>query len=129
MVLMPVLCPSCHSDRVITGGTTTAGEHHAPCHNAARPHSALLRDCLDAGRLSALQAQSVARRPNGSGLFFIRSVCRLPVDNRTGHRCNTTVHRMVGRRTNHASTYRPGIHHGTPRAPAGALSQILLRRS
>ena len=46
MVLMPVLCPSCHSDRVITGGKTTAGQQHSPCQNAACPHYALPRDFL-----------------------------------------------------------------------------------
>ena len=33
MVLMPVLCPHCHSDHVIKGGKTTAGQQRYKCQN------------------------------------------------------------------------------------------------
>jgi hypothetical protein len=123
MVRMPVLCPACHNDRVMTGGTITAGAHHSPCQNAACPHDALPRDGLDTGRRAARHVQSVARRPNGVGGFGNRSACGLPVDNRTGHLCNTTVHSIVGRRKTNASPDRTGIHHGTPRAPARGVDR------
>ena len=79
MVLRPVLCPCCHSDRVITGGKTTAGQQHSTCQNTACPHYALPRDFLDTGRISALQEQRVAMRPNGIGLLVNRYACGLPV--------------------------------------------------
>jgi len=31
MVRMPVLCPHCHSDQVIKGGKTTAGQQRYNC--------------------------------------------------------------------------------------------------
>jgi transposase-like protein len=34
MVLMPVLCPHCHSDYVIKGGKTKAGQQRFKCQNS-----------------------------------------------------------------------------------------------
>ncbi len=34
MVLISVLCPHCHSDHVIKGGTTKAGTQRYKCQNA-----------------------------------------------------------------------------------------------
>ena len=33
MLLMPVLCPHCHSDHVIKSGKTTAGQQRYKCQN------------------------------------------------------------------------------------------------
>jgi hypothetical protein len=37
MVLMPVLCPHCHSDQVIKGGKTKAGQQRYKCQNTDCP--------------------------------------------------------------------------------------------
>ena len=37
MVLMPVLCPHCHSDQVIKGGKTKAGQQRYKCQNSDCP--------------------------------------------------------------------------------------------
>ena len=38
MVLTPVLCPHCRSDRVIKGGTTKAGKQRYRCYHADCSH-------------------------------------------------------------------------------------------
>jgi len=38
MVLIPVLCPHCHSDHVIKGGKTKAGQQRYKCQNSGYPH-------------------------------------------------------------------------------------------
>ena len=46
MVLIPVLCPHCHSEQVIRGGKTKAGQQRYKCQNAACPHYSFQLDLL-----------------------------------------------------------------------------------
>jgi transposase-like protein len=50
MVLIPVLCPHCHSDHVIKGGKTTAGQQRFKCQNTACPCYSFQLDLLYKGR-------------------------------------------------------------------------------
>jgi insertion element IS1 protein InsB len=68
MVLMPVRCPHCHSDSVITGGTTTAGTQRYKCLNATCPHYAFQLDLIDKGRCPEIKEHIIDRALNGSGI-------------------------------------------------------------
>jgi transposase-like protein len=68
MVRMPVLCPHCHSDHVIKGGTTKAGQQRYKCQNTACPHDSFQLDLLYKGRAPAIKEQIVDMRLNGSGI-------------------------------------------------------------
>jgi len=68
MVLMPVLCPHCHSDHVIKGGKTTAGQQRYKCQNTACPHYSFQLDLLYRGRAPAIKEQIVDMSLNGSGI-------------------------------------------------------------
>ena len=46
MVLISVLCPHCHSDQVIKGGKTKAGQQRYKCQNTDCPHYSFQRDLL-----------------------------------------------------------------------------------
>ena len=67
MVLIPVRCPHCHSDRVIKGGKTKAGQQRYKCQNAACPCSSFQLALLYKGRAPAIKEQIVDMRLNGSG--------------------------------------------------------------
>ena len=67
MVLRPVLCPHCHSDHVIKGGKTKAGQQRYKCQNADCPCYSFQLDLLYKGRVPAIKAQIVDMRLNGSG--------------------------------------------------------------
>ena len=68
MVLISVLCPHCHSDHVIKGGKTKAGQQREKCQNTDCPRSSLQRDLFYKGRTPAIKEQIVAMRLNGSGI-------------------------------------------------------------
>jgi len=68
MVLIPVLCPHCHSDQVIKGGKTKAGQQRYKCQNTACPHYSFQRDLLYKGRAPAIKEQIVDMSLNGSGI-------------------------------------------------------------
>jgi insertion element IS1 protein InsB len=68
MVLMPVLCPHCHSDHVIKGGKTQAGQQRYKCQNTDCPHYSFQLDLLYKGRAPAIKEQIVDMRLNGSGI-------------------------------------------------------------
>jgi insertion element IS1 protein InsB len=68
MVLMPVLCPHCHSDRVIKGGKTTAGQQRYKCQNPDCPRYSFQLDLLYKGRAPAIKAQIVDMSLHGSGI-------------------------------------------------------------
>ena len=68
MVLMPVLCPHCHSDQVIKGGKTQAGQQRYKCQNTACPCESFQRDLLYKGRAPAITEQLVDMRLKGSGI-------------------------------------------------------------
>ena len=68
MGLIPVLCPHCHSDHVIKGGKTKAGQQRSKCQHTACPHSRFQRDLFSKGRAPAIKEPSVDMRLNGSGI-------------------------------------------------------------
>src|SRR5262249_61142075 len=68
MVLISVLCPPCHSDQVIRGGKTKAGQQRYKCQNADCPHYSFQRDLLYKGRAPAIKEQIVDMSLNGSGI-------------------------------------------------------------
>jgi transposase-like protein len=68
MVLMPVLCPHCHSDQVIKGGKTKAGQQRYKCQNTDCPHYSFQLDLLYKGRAPAIKEQIVDMSLNGSGI-------------------------------------------------------------
>jgi transposase-like protein len=68
MVRIPVLCPHCHSDQVIKGGKTKAGQQRYKCQNADCPHYAFQLDLLYKGRVPAIKEQIVDMSLNGSGI-------------------------------------------------------------
>jgi transposase-like protein len=68
MVLMPVLCPHCHSNRVIKGGKTKAGQQHYKCQNTNCPRYSFQLALLYRGRAPAIKEQIVDMRLNGSGI-------------------------------------------------------------
>ena len=67
MGLMPVLCPHCHSDQVIKGGKTKAGQQRYKCQNTDCPCYSFQRDLLYKGRAPAIKEQIVDMRLNGNG--------------------------------------------------------------
>ena len=68
MVLIPVLCPHCHSDQVIKGGKTKAGQQRYKCQNSGCPHYSFQLDLLYKGRAPAIKEQIVDMSLNGSGI-------------------------------------------------------------
>jgi transposase-like protein len=68
MVLIPVLCPHCHSDHVIKGGKTKAGQQRFKCQHTACPCYSFQRDLLYKGRAPAIKEQIVDMSLNGSGI-------------------------------------------------------------
>ena len=59
MVLISVLCPHRHSDHVIKGGKTKAGQQRYKCQNTDCPHYSFQLDLLYKGRAPALKEQIV----------------------------------------------------------------------
>ena len=68
MVLMAILCPHRHSDQVIKGGKTKAGQQRYKCQNTGGPRYSFQRDLLYKGRAPALKEQIVDMSLNGSGI-------------------------------------------------------------
>lgn len=68
MVLIPVLCPYCDSDRIIKGGTTKAGTQRYKCLNAQCPHYSFQLDLLYKGRSPEIKEQIIDMALNGSGI-------------------------------------------------------------
>lgn len=68
MVLIPVLCPHCHSDRVIKGGKTKAGQQRYKCQNTDCPRYSFQLGLLYTGRAPAIKEQIVDMSLNGSGI-------------------------------------------------------------
>lgn len=68
MVLISVLCPHCHSDRVIKGGKTKAGIQRYKCQNTDCPHYSFQLNLLYKGRTPAIKDQIVDMSLNGSGI-------------------------------------------------------------
>ena len=68
MVLISVLCPHCHSDHVIKGGKTKAGQQRYKCQNTDCPRYSFQLDLLYKGRAPGITEQIVDMRLNGSGI-------------------------------------------------------------
>jgi hypothetical protein len=68
MVRLPVLGPHGHSDQVIKGGKTTAGQPRSKGQNPACPHERVQRALLSPGRAPALKEPIVDMRRHGRGL-------------------------------------------------------------
>ena len=68
MVLIPVLCPHCHSDAVIKGGKTKAGVQRYKCLNAHCPHYSFQLDLVYKGRYPEIKEHIVDMALNGSGI-------------------------------------------------------------
>ena len=68
MVRILVRCPHCHSDHVIKGGKTTAGQQRSKCQNTACPHYSFQLELLYKGRAPAIKEQIVDMSLNGSGI-------------------------------------------------------------
>jgi insertion element IS1 protein InsB len=62
-----VLCPHGHSDQVIKGGKTQAGQHRYTCHNSGCPHDSFPLHLLSKGRAPAIKEQIVDMRLNDNG--------------------------------------------------------------
>ena len=60
MVLIAVLCPHCHSDQVIKGGKTKAGQQRSKCQNTGCPRDSFQLDLLYKGRAPAIKEQMEA---------------------------------------------------------------------
>ena len=68
MVLISVLCPYCHSDQVIKGGKTKAGQQRYKCQNTDCPRYSFQLALLYKGRAPAIKEQIVDMSLNGSGI-------------------------------------------------------------
>jgi transposase-like protein len=62
MVLISVLCPHCHSDQVVRGGKTKAGQQRYKCQNTDCPRYSFQLDLLYKGRAVTVQVVQVMRR-------------------------------------------------------------------
>jgi insertion element IS1 protein InsB len=68
MVLIPVLCPHCHSDQVIKGGKTKAGKQRYKCQNVDCCRYSLQLDLTYKGLSPAVKEQIVDMALNGRGI-------------------------------------------------------------
>ena len=68
MVLISVLYPHCHSDQVIEGGKTKAGQQRYKCRNTDCPCYSFQLDLFYKGRTPAIKEQIVDMSLNGSGI-------------------------------------------------------------
>ena len=68
MVLIPVLCPHCRSERIIKGGTTKAGKQRYRCQNPDCPHYSFVLNPTYHGHLPGIKTQIIDMALNGSGI-------------------------------------------------------------
>jgi transposase-like protein len=68
MVLMPVLCPHCHSDHVIKGGKTKTSKQRYKCANPDCPRDSFQLDLTYKGRLPEIKERIIDMSLNGSGI-------------------------------------------------------------
>jgi InsA N-terminal domain len=125
MVLMPVLCPHCHSDHVIRGGKTKAGQQRYKCQNTACPHYSFQLELLYKGRAPAIKEQIVDMSLNPSmwpqlsspfARFFVFSYL---------YRSSLTT---IGRRHAHTDNVDRWIGYA-PHSPCGCLRLLGLAPS
>jgi transposase-like protein len=60
MVLIPVLCPHCHSDHIIQGGKTKAGTQRYKCQNVDCPHYSLQLSSTSSTKAAGLRSKSTS---------------------------------------------------------------------
>jgi InsA N-terminal domain len=77
MVLISVLCPLCHSDHVIKGGKTKAGQQRYKCQNTACPRYSFQLDLLYKGSAPAGRVSDMHFPP--------RHAMRMPSSEREPH--------------------------------------------
>ena len=68
MVLIPVLCPHCHSDQVIKGGMTKSGKQRYRCQNKSCSHYSFVLNPAYKAHLPEIKEQIVDMALNGSGI-------------------------------------------------------------
>ncbi|KFI21249.1 IS1 family transposase [Nitrosococcus oceani] len=68
MVLLPVHCPYCQSDRVVKRGRSESGEQRYLCQNEACAHRSFRLDYVYKGRLPQIRQQIIEMALNGSGI-------------------------------------------------------------
>jgi insertion element IS1 protein InsB len=68
MVRISLLCPQCHSDQVIRGGKTKAGQQRYKCQNTDCPRYSFQLELRYKGRAPAIKEQIVDMSLNGSGI-------------------------------------------------------------
>jgi transposase-like protein len=68
MVLIPVLCPYCHSDQVIKGGKTKAGKQRYKCQNVDCCRYSFQLELTYKGLSPAVKEQIIDMALNGSGI-------------------------------------------------------------
>jgi transposase-like protein len=68
MVLVPVTCPYCHSDQVITGGQTEPGTQRYRCQQSTGAHRSCVLEPAANGRLPQGKDHRIDMALNGSGI-------------------------------------------------------------
>ena len=68
MVLVPVTCPYCHSDRIIKGGHTETGKQRYRCQQTNCPHRSFVLEPAYNRRLPHVKEQIIEMALNGSGI-------------------------------------------------------------
>src|SRR5262249_42952622 len=68
LVLLPVLCPRCHSDHIMKGGKTKAGIQRYKCLNVNCPYYSFQLDLIYKGRSPEIKEHIVDMALNGSGI-------------------------------------------------------------
>jgi transposase-like protein len=68
MVLIPVCCPHCGSERVVKRGKTGDGKQRYLCQNEACSHRTFIRDYRNRGYLPAVKQQIIEMAVNGGGI-------------------------------------------------------------
>ena len=68
MVLMPILCPHCHSDQVIKGGQIETGKQRYRCQQTTCAHRSFVLEPAYNGRLPQIKEHIIDLALNGSGI-------------------------------------------------------------
>jgi insertion element IS1 protein InsB len=106
MVLMPVLCPHCHSDQVIRGGKTKTGTQRYKCENADCPRYSFQLHLTYKGRLPEIKEQVVGMSLHGSGIRDTARVLKISP--------TTVINELKKRADTHLREPAPP-HHDNPR--------------
>ena len=77
MVLIPVLCPHCHSEQIIKGGKTETGKQRYRCQQSDCAHRSFVLDPAYNGRLPHIKEQIIDMALNGSGIRDTAKVLKI----------------------------------------------------